>query len=52
MNSFSTYIHRESFVHRLNPSLKFMCGILMIVMVFLPLGFFGQVVIFAIVMTL
>jgi energy-coupling factor transport system permease protein len=35
---------RDSFMHRFNPSLKLIVLVLFIVMIFLPLGFFGQTI--------
>ncbi len=39
------FIKRNSIIHNLNPSLKFIMFIVMIVMIFLPLGFFAQLLI-------
>ncbi|MDR1235157.1 MAG: energy-coupling factor transporter transmembrane protein EcfT [Mycoplasmataceae bacterium] len=50
-NSFSTYIARESFVHKFNPSLKLIIAVVFIVMIFLPLGFFGQSILLIILIT-
>lgn len=44
MNS-QGFIKRNSLVHRLNPALKFIAFIVIIVMIFLPLGFFAQILI-------
>jgi energy-coupling factor transport system permease protein len=49
MNSgFSTYVMRDSFIHRFNPSLKLIMLVFFIVMIFLPLGFFGQLILFVV----
>ncbi len=45
-----TYIRRNSPIHKLNPSLKFIAYILFIVLVFLPIGFFGQTILFAVIL--
>jgi energy-coupling factor transport system permease protein len=47
-NGFSAYIVRDSFMHRFNPSLKLIILVMFIVMIFLPLGFFGQVILLTI----
>lgn len=39
------FTRSNSVVHRLNPSLKFIAFVVIIVMIFLPLGFFAQVII-------
>lgn len=39
------FVKRNSIIHRLNPSLKFVAFIVMIAMIFLPLGFFAQMLI-------
>lgn len=39
------FIKKNSIIHRINPSLKFVTFIVMIAMVFLPLGFFAQLII-------
>lgn len=44
MNAFSNYITKKSFMHNLNPSLKLISVIFIIVMIFLPIGFFGQLI--------
>ncbi|MDR3330219.1 MAG: energy-coupling factor transporter transmembrane protein EcfT [Mycoplasmataceae bacterium] len=43
-NSFSAYIDRDSYIHRFNPSLKLIILVMFVVMVFLPIGFFGQTI--------
>ncbi|MDR0739354.1 MAG: energy-coupling factor transporter transmembrane protein EcfT [Mycoplasmataceae bacterium] len=47
-NGFSTYIDRNSFIHKFNPSLKLIILVFFIVMIFMPIGFFGQAIIFII----
>ncbi len=44
------YIYSNSFIHKLNPALKFIGFILMIVLIFLPLGYFGQLIVGIMVM--
>ncbi len=44
MNAFSNYITKKSFMHNLNPSLKLISVIFIIIMIFLPIGFFGQLI--------
>lgn len=44
------YIYSNSFVHKLNPALKFIGFILMIILIFLPLGYFGQLIVGCLVM--
>lgn len=39
------FVKKNSIIHRINPSLKFVTFIVMIAMVFLPLGFFAQLII-------
>ncbi|MCV3754012.1 energy-coupling factor transporter transmembrane component T family protein [Ureaplasma zalophigenitalium] len=40
--SSNAYVFRHSVIHRLNPAMKFIAFLLLIAMVFLPLGFFAQ----------
>jgi energy-coupling factor transport system permease protein len=49
-SSFSTYIARDSFIHRFNPSLKLIILLFFIVMIFLPAGFFGQIILLVILL--
>lgn len=46
MNTFDNYINQKSFWHGLNPTVKLILSILLIVVNFLPIGFFGQIVSF------
>ena len=46
------FIKRDSIIHRLNPSLKFIGFIVMIAMIFLPLGFFAQMLIGVVVLAI
>ncbi len=39
------YVNKKSIIHKLNPSLKFIIFVIVIVMIFLPLGFFAQIII-------
>lgn len=39
------FTRSNSVIHRLNPSLKFIAFVVIIVMIFLPLGFFAQIII-------
>ncbi len=39
------FVKKNSIIHRINPSLKFITFIVMIAMIFLPLGFFAQMLI-------
>ncbi|MDE5617472.1 MAG: hypothetical protein K2I36_01300, partial [Ureaplasma sp.] len=39
------FTKKNSVIHNLNPSLKFIAFVVMIVMIFLPLGFFSQSII-------
>jgi len=43
--SANAYVFRRSPIHRLNPAIKFISFILLIAMIFLPLGFFAQMII-------
>ncbi|AJQ45212.1 cobalt transporter [Ureaplasma diversum] len=43
--SSNAYIFRRSPIHSLNPAIKFVSFILLIAMIFLPLGFFAQMII-------
>ena len=52
MLSFSTSTNKNSFIHNLNPSLKLIWTILLIVIVFLPTGFFGKIILIFIVSAL
>ncbi len=45
-----TYIRRNSPIHKLNPSLKFIAYVLFIILVFLPIGFFGQTILLGIIL--
>lgn len=45
------FIKRESVIHRLNPALKFIAFIVIIAMIFIPLGFFAQLLIGIAVLT-
>ena len=45
MNStFNQDLSRNSFWHRLNPAVKIIITLLFIVIIFLPNGFFGQLI--------
>lgn len=46
------YIAGNSLIHRMNPSLKFICCILFIVMIFIPFGFFFQIVLSIVVISI
>ena len=46
------FIKRDSIIHRLNPSLKFIAFIVLIAMIFLPLGFFAQMLIGVVVLAI
>lgn len=48
--TYNGYLYRNSIIHRMNPSLKFIATILFIVMIFVPYGFFFQIILFAIIM--
>lgn len=52
MNAFSTFVKNKSFVHDMNPSLKLIAVVFIVVMIFLPIGFLGQIVTFILVMSL
>lgn len=52
MNNFSNFIHSKTFMHKMNPSLKLMITIFLIVMIFLPIGFFGQLICLLIILPL
>lgn len=52
MNSFSTFVEKKSFMHNLNPSLKLISVVFIIILIFLPIGFFGQLVTTIIVLAL
>lgn len=52
MNAFSNYITKKSFMHNLNPSLKLISVIFIIIMIFLPIGFFGQLICLCVVIGL
>lgn len=43
MANFNPYIDKPSLIHRLNPSLKIIIILFLIILVFLPTGLFGQV---------
>jgi energy-coupling factor transporter transmembrane protein EcfT len=45
---FGTFVDKKSFIHNLNPSLKLIGVVLIIVLIFLPLGFFGLSICFVI----
>ncbi|WEK83233.1 MAG: energy-coupling factor transporter transmembrane protein EcfT [Mycoplasma sp.] len=45
-NTFDKYVNRKSFWHQLNPLVKLVTTIFLIVVIFLPLGFFGQLFLF------
>ncbi len=46
------YIAGNSLIHRMNPSLKFICCILFIVMIFIPFGFFFQIILSVVVISI
>ncbi len=52
MNNFSNFIHSKTFMHKMNPSLKLMITIFLIIMIFLPIGFFGQLIYLLIILPL
>lgn len=49
MNTFDNYINQKSFWHGLNPTVKLILTILLIVVNFLPIGFFGQIISFVLI---
>lgn len=52
MTSYSGYIYRNSLVHRMNPSLKFIMTIILIVLIFIPYGFFFQIILFGVILAI
>lgn len=42
----------NSLIHRLNPTLKFISFVFIIIMIFLPLGFFAQIILLTVLLTL
>lgn len=48
-SGFNAYVQKNSIIHRLNPSLKLIGVVFLLVMVFLPTGFFGQLILIIIV---
>jgi energy-coupling factor transporter transmembrane protein EcfT len=51
MANFNPYIQRQSLIHRLNPSLKMIVTLFVVILVFLPTGLFGQVFLLLLVST-
>lgn len=47
--NYNGYIYRNSLIHKMNPSLKFITTILFIVMIFIPYGFLFQIILFFII---
>lgn len=52
LNFKSALNKKMSFLHKMNPSLKIMCVIFLLIITFLPTGIFGQIILFAVVVTL
>jgi energy-coupling factor transporter transmembrane protein EcfT len=49
---FTNYINRKSFLHQMNPTLKFAMCVMLIVLVFIPNGIFGELILLINVMIL
>ncbi|MEG2922301.1 MAG: energy-coupling factor transporter transmembrane component T [Malacoplasma sp.] len=47
--TYNGYLYRNSVIHRMNPSLKFITTILFIAMIFIPYGFFFQIILFVLI---
>lgn len=50
--NYNGYVYRNSIIHRMNPSIKFISSIIFIVLIFIPYGFFSQLILLAILLTL
>ncbi|WP_412032359.1 energy-coupling factor transporter transmembrane component T family protein [Malacoplasma muris] len=48
--NYNGYVYRNSIIHRMNPSIKFLTSILFIILIFIPYGFFTQLIILAILL--
>lgn len=42
--NFNGYVLKESIIHRMNPSLKFLMVVFVIIMIFIPFGFISQLI--------
>lgn len=52
MSAFNSYVQQNSIIHRINPSLKFLAFTLLIIMVFIPTGLFGQIILLVVVLSI
>lgn len=50
--NYNGYVSRSSFIHRLNPSMKFLSSIIFIVLIFIPYGFFSQVILLVVLLSI
>lgn len=48
--NYNGYVSRNSLIHRMNPSIKFITSIFFIVLIFIPYGFFTQLILLAILL--
>ncbi len=48
--NYNGYVYRNSIIHRMNPSIKFLTSIFFIILIFIPYGFFTQLIILAILL--
>ena len=50
--NYNGYVSRNSIIHRMNPSLKFLLTFIIIIMIFIPYGFIFQIVLLVICLSL
>lgn len=50
--NYSGYVKRNSIIHKMNPSIKFIISIIFIVLIFIPAGFFLQTILLVIIISL
>lgn len=50
--NYNGYVSRSSLIHRMNPSMKFLSSIIFIVLIFIPYGFFTQVILLVVLLSI
>lgn len=50
--NYNGYINSNSFIHRMNPSFKFIISIIFIILIFIPYGFITQILLLVIVLAI
>lgn len=50
--NYNGYINSNSFIHRMNPSFKFIISIIFIVLIFIPYGFVTQIFLLIVILSI